>query len=238
MKLIGIPYAGGSSASYIRWNKFMPAHIELVSIELPGRGRRFGEPLPATFEEAVNDIYEQVKPWIDDEEYAIFGHSMGSWLAYELYYKLLHNGHRLPVHMFVSGRRAPHLEKELPLHWNLPQDEMLELLKRYGGLQDEVLNDPLLLELVMPMIRSDFRITEQYVHLPKQERLACGMSVFAGKNDIDVPLADMTPWKQLAHSSHHCQVYVFAGNHFFIHDYAQEVVTAINKILLKNRLVG
>ncbi|GAB6988511.1 thioesterase II family protein [Paenibacillus pini] len=236
VKLICIPYAGGTSSSYIRWAKYLHPGIEMINVELAGRGKRFGEPLYSAFEEAVNDVFLQIKRHIEpDVDYALFGHSMGSWISYELYYKLLEEGYPLPFHLFFSGRRAPHLVKKPDGYWKLPESEMVELLLRYGGVSREFMEDPQLLELIMPMVRADFRITEEYVYQDKNIKLGCGVSVFTGRNDVDIPISDMYGWRDLSAQS--CQVYEFAGNHFFIHEYAQEVVTAIHKILLKNMMV-
>ena len=101
MKLLCIPYAGGSAFAYNFFNDYL-TDLEVVPIELKGRGKRFKEVNYNTFTEAVDDIYDYVKEIIKDTKYMIFGHSMGSWLAYELYYKILEEGNTLPILMFFS----------------------------------------------------------------------------------------------------------------------------------------
>ena len=84
MILFCLPYAGGSEVAYYKWKKYLHPSIELIPIELKGRGKRFNEIFYESLEEAVDDIFENIKDKIINNDYAIYGHSMGSLLSYEL----------------------------------------------------------------------------------------------------------------------------------------------------------
>lgn len=78
--------------------------LQLEPIELKGRGSRYGEEFYTNFKDVVNDIYQNIKNKIIDDEHAIWVHSIGSLLAFELYYKMVENGGRIPKHVFVFFR--------------------------------------------------------------------------------------------------------------------------------------
>lgn len=78
IKLFTIPYAGGSSVVFQEWKKYFDNEIELIPIELAGRGKRFNNPLYNTLEEAVDDVLKQIQSClVPGDDYALFGHSMG-----------------------------------------------------------------------------------------------------------------------------------------------------------------
>jgi medium-chain acyl-[acyl-carrier-protein] hydrolase len=105
MKLICYSYAGGSASMYNKWKDLVDASIEIFPMEYAGRGSRAMEPLYATFEHLVEDMFEQTcKILSKHEEYALFGHSMGGLVTYELYKRLLEAGFSQPQHVFLSAR--------------------------------------------------------------------------------------------------------------------------------------
>src|ERR1700738_4611092 len=112
MILFCLPYAGGSEVIYYKWKKYLHPSIQLIPIQLKGRGKRFSEIFYENIEEAVDDIFENVKDKIVDDDYAIYGHSMGSLLAYELYYKISKLNLKKPKHIFFSGYKAPSIIRE------------------------------------------------------------------------------------------------------------------------------
>ncbi|WP_268906141.1 thioesterase II family protein [Clostridium hydrogenum] len=100
MILFCLPYAGGSEAIYYKWKDYLSPSIQLIPIELKGRGKRYNETFYETLDEAINDIFKWIKERIMNDDYAIYGHSMGSILAYELYYKVISEKLRKPKHIF------------------------------------------------------------------------------------------------------------------------------------------
>ncbi|MEM5672660.1 thioesterase domain-containing protein [Bacillus cereus] len=104
VKLICLPYAGGSARIYNTWVHLLDEKIEVVCPELAGRGKRFNEPFYKNLKEAVDDIYKNIEPIVNSGPYALFGHSMGSLLTFELYYKLKREGHCEPEAIFFQGK--------------------------------------------------------------------------------------------------------------------------------------
>ncbi len=116
MKLFCLPYAGGSESAFYSWKGHMQPDIEICPIQLKGRGRRFNEPCYESLEEAVQDIFEQVQAERKGDDYALFGHSMGSLLAYELYYQMSGAGAEKPVHIFSRAIKRQTGSERKKLH--------------------------------------------------------------------------------------------------------------------------
>ncbi|QWU16642.1 Surfactin synthase thioesterase subunit [Paenibacillus sophorae] len=228
MKLFCIPYAGGSATYYSRWRSYLSKEIKLIPLELSGRGARFGEPLYSSFQDAVDDLYECMIKRLDDREpYAIFGHSMGALIAYELYLKLKENQKHLPIHIFFSGREAPHtnLFGSSKGHINhLPDNQFLEELKKYNGLTEEFLNNSELIELFMPIIRADFFIVENYQYKPDREKLNCSITILNGSQDY-ITKAGVQAWEKYTKCT--CDVVNFEGSHFFVEQNLDKVIDLI-----------
>ena len=122
IKLFCLPYAGGSASIYNLWYKYLKPDIELIPVELSGRGRRINESGYETLDDAVDDAFNLIRHHILGTEYAMFGHSMGSLISYKLAHKI--RKHRLPKanHIFFSGRGAPHVPKSDPRLFHLMDD--------------------------------------------------------------------------------------------------------------------
>lgn len=231
MKLFCLPYAGGSATYYSRWKKYLNDRIELCPIELAGRGRRYADPFYKSIADAVEDVYSMIKDELDKEPYAIFGHSMGSVIAYELGVKTM-NLHPVPVHIFVSGGTAPHARKKLKPTYNLPLEQFKEEILKYEGTPENFFDNKELLRLFLPILRADIKIMEEYSFSDGKEfaRFHSPISVFCGKSDAHAPMSTIDEWQKLTDKE--CRIYPFEGGHFFIHDNEEEIVDIINNSLL------
>lgn len=230
MILFCLPYAGGSEVIYFKWRKYINASVQLVPIELKGRGRRFNEDFYENIEEAIEDIFENIKDKILDNEYAIYGHSMGSLLAYELYHKIFSENIRMPKHIFFSGSKAPCIPREKKCIHLLPDDEFIKKVIELGGTQQEVAESKELLQLFTPVLRNDFKILEKYVYQEKKDKIQCDISILNGKDD-DIALEGLLAWKN--HGNNGFEVYNFDGDHFFINTNVENIAKIINTTLVK-----
>ncbi len=229
IKLFCFPYAGGSAAAYNKWRQYLDKHIELRTVELAGRGRRIYDPLYRSIEEAVEDVYHMISAELAKEPYAFFGHSMGGIIAYELAYKIRNNNLPEPVHIFFSGRGAPNVPDEDEEIWHtLPDDEFKEKILELGGTPKEFFEHPELIEVLLPMLRTDFRIAETYQHDGEVKPLDYDITVFIGKEE-EVTAEQMHGWRE--HTKKVCTIHYFAGEHFFIHEETEQLVKVINNTL-------
>ncbi len=231
IKLFCFPYAGGSAASYNKWRLYLDKHVEFLPIELAGRGRRIYDPLYASMDEAIDDVFRTIRGELEKGPYALFGHSMGGIIAYELAYKIRANHLPEPVHIFFSGRGAPNIpDDDDEEHYHLlPEAQFKEKIIELGGTPKEFFDHPELLEVLLPMLRSDFKIAETYLHGAEVVPFDYDISVLIGK-DENVTAEQMHGWR--THSHKLCALYYFAGEHFFIHEEVERVVAIINNTLM------
>lgn len=232
MRLFCLPYAGGSEAIYYKWRKYLHPSIQLEPIELKGRGKRWSEFFYETLEEAVDDIFNVIKNKICDDDYAIYGHSMGSLLAYELYYKINEMRVRKSKHIFFSGYEAPSMIKGKENTYTLPDYDFIKNVIDLGGTPEELMINKELRQISLPIIRSDFKIVETYSYQERENKIECDVSILNGKQD-SINLEEILAWK-----NHVCggfKVYNFEGNHFFINDNVENITSIINNTLLEEK---
>jgi medium-chain acyl-[acyl-carrier-protein] hydrolase len=234
MILFCIPFAGGSAVSYFRWKGLLDKQIELVPLELPGRGKRYREPLYEDFNEVVTDLYKSLRQSIDSRPYAIYGHSMGSLLAYELSHQVQSMEHPPLGHLFLSGRDAPHNPIQPDqLFSGLPNVKLIETIKQMGIASSEIFQSQELLDMFIPVLRADFKVVENYRFEEKPRRLNCNLTVLNGEDDPIIK-HDMNEWAQYTNGQ--CRTFKFPGGHFFIHQHMERIVELINETLLPERI--
>ncbi len=230
IKLFCIPYSGGSSSVYYKWKRLLSNNITLCPLELAGRGRRMREPFYESVQDASEDISKMIMEQLSPgEPYAIFGHSMGSLLAYEVYFALKDKGVHEPCHIFFSGRKAPQDEAERSSYYLLPEKEFLDVVFRYGGNTKEILNNRELLDLFVPILRADFKIAEIYEYREHSEKLQCESTVLNGRNDLSVAQCDLRLWSEL--TDYPCDYAWVNGEHFFITENPEATVKLLNRVL-------
>lgn len=212
-RLFCLPSAGGGAAQYRLWPQYLPHDIELLAMQLPGRETRLREPLMRWLPDVVGAIGQAIIPYLD-RPFAIFGHSMGALLAFEATRWLRREGVALPMHLFVSGRRAPQLDE--PGHALHTLDDATftrELVDRYNGIPRVILEDDELLQIFLPTLRADLQVVETYEYA-EEEPLPCPITAFAGLADSQVRRDDLEAWRaqtQLALS-----IRQFPGDHFYL----------------------
>lgn len=236
MKLFCLPFAGGSANSiYSGWSEHLSPTIELIPIELAGRGLRINENLYVHPEEAITDVVDKIRDEIsgNDTDYAIFGHSMGSILAYKVIERINELGLRPPVHAFFSGRRAPQCRLRRPKPYSKMNDQEVEReIKLLGGTPPEFFEYPELKKFFMPIFKCDFRIADVLVEESELMAFDHDISVFIGKEE-PVNTDEATAWKQVTNKT--CMLEYFEGEHFFLLDPVQKVavINTINECLIK-----
>ena len=212
LRLFLFPYAGGSSLIFRRWQEALPANIEICSVELPGRGRRLREPAFATMPPLVEAIAQAIYPYLD-KPFTFFGHSMGAIISYELSRYLRRRHQKVPVKLFISGRRAPQIPDEDQSTYNLPEPEFIEELRRLNGTPKAILEHPELMHLIMPQLRADFAVCQTYVYT-SEAPLECPISVFGGLDDHPVTRTNLEAWREQTTASFSLRM--FPGDHFFL----------------------
>jgi Predicted thioesterase involved in non-ribosomal peptide biosynthesis len=223
VRLFCFPYAGGSSNTYRSWQGLLPESIDVAPVQLPGRGERLSEPALPRLSGIVEALAHEIVPYLD-KPFAFFGHSMGALIGLELTRWLRKNHKPLPVHLFVSGRRAPQLPEPIGPAWDLPEQEFIERVRQLNGTPHDVLDHPELMQLIIPFLRADFAVCETYQHQAELP-LECPLTVFGGIDDEEVSYEHLEPWRE--HTTSAYKLHLFPGDHFFVQTAHAEVVQVI-----------
>lgn len=221
VKLICIPFAGGGASYYKCWEEALPAQIQLVPVELAGKGSRFSETYYRSFIDAVDDIYNLILPDIIDNNYVIFGHSMGGLIAYYLAREIIKNGNKKPLHCFISGAKhfAVRDTKE-QLH-KLNDIDFIEKVEDFGGIPKFVLENEELVNLILPALKNDFKLIEQHECL-EYPFIDIPITFFGGRDDFAYDLV-----KKWAEYTSLFNSFMFDGGHFFINEHYVSIIRYI-----------
>lgn len=215
-RLICVPFSGGSAESYRSLGKSIDS-ILVSTVELPGRGRRFPEPLLDDCHAMAADLLRQMRPHLF-EPYVLYGHSLGSLLVYLVARLARAQGLPQPRAMIVSGGRAPSHVVDRGCH-RLPKPELLDVLRDLGGCPPAVLAEPELMDLYEPIMRADFAGLASYRHRPEAP-FEFPITVLIGTED-EVSEEAARAWQ--SETEQPLQLHRFPGDHFFIFRYWPEI---------------
>lgn len=231
IKLFCLPYAGGSASVYNIWKDLLNRCIHLQPVELAGKGRRITEPLYESAEAAADDVIKIIKSELMDAPYVFYGHSLGALIGYIAAQKLREMRYPGPAHMFFSGRGAIHIRRDdkEPYH-TLPEDEFRTKIIGLGGTPPNFFDIPELMEILIPILKRDFKISWEYSHPPEIKPLNCDITVLTGKEE-DLTQEQLDGWK--LHTKHNCFFHSFEGGHFFLNQPGarETIMTIINETL-------
>lgn len=212
VRLFCLPHAGSGPRMFLPWADCLSEAIELWLITLPGHGQRMREPLLRRMGDVVAEVGGRFP--VDGKPFALFGHSMGALIAFELTRFLEKEQGAAPVHLFVSACRAPHIAASKPPLHELPPVRLWEHLRVLGGTPPEVLASTKLRRLLAPVVRADLQVYENYTCVPSSVS-PFPIGAFGGLEDRSVALADLGAWK--LHTGHSFSLDLLPGDHFYLY---------------------
>jgi surfactin synthase thioesterase subunit len=222
LRLFCLPYAGGGASVYRTWLGRFPAEVEVCCVQLPGRENRMMEPPFTAMEPLVQALAEGLHASLD-RPFALFGHSMGALIAYELARHLRRRYGLAPQHLFVSACHAPEIP-DAKLWHSLSEQELLAELRLIPGFPAEILAHATLMQLLLPVIRADAAVTETYVYRPA-EPLDVPLTVFASEQDEIIPWDSVDPWR--GHTRAAFELHLVEGHHLYLQDQAPRMIRII-----------
>lgn len=225
LTLLALAHAGGNAASFLRLAKFLRGDIRLLAWDLPGHGRRMGEPLRPSIPHLAQDLLQGLAGQLR-EPWAILGHSMGALVGHAVCLAREQAGQDLPCHLFVSGCNAPGHSSISPDLPDQPAGHFWNALKDFGGLPREIMAEPAILELFEPILRADLRAVTAYQPGPSRP-LPLPITLLRGDQDR-LSLQGMAAWSQW--SSRPVARYQFPGDHFYLFQNLPEVAALINRL--------
>jgi surfactin synthase thioesterase subunit len=227
MRLFCFSYAGGSAQAYATWQDGLDPAIEVCAVQLPGRATRFREK-PCTFLPALIEELGTVIEQHGELPFAFFGHSLGGLVAFELARHCRAAGLPGPQHLFASGSAAPQFRDPPKDRHKLPDDAFVAMLRGYNGTPPELLQNEELMTLMLPMLRADFGLVEEYRYRPAPP-LGVPITVLAGTHDPHVVGPQVDGWMQETTGAF--RVVWFDGDHFFLHAQRAQVLALLDGTL-------
>jgi len=220
-RLFCLPYAGGSASTYRNWGLPDLPGIAVCPVLLPGRERRIEDPPHRSLGTLVDQLCDDLPT---ERPFALFGHSMGALLAFELARSLRRYSLPPPTHLIVSGAPAPDFVPNRPPRFRLDRADLVAELVKLGGTPAEVLQNDELLDLCLPAVRADFAMldTYRYTH---EEPLDLPLTVLYGAQDTEVDEDEVFAWRR--HVSKAARFVRFGGGHFFLDSEGTAVRAAV-----------
>lgn len=226
--LLGLPYSGAGVAAFhaltsATWP--LAAAVQVIPVRLPARDHRFGQP----HELDPEQIALAITDWVD-RPYAIYGHSLGARLGFEVIRALRRLGGPRPVRFYPAAAWPPDQPDILATEVDgLPDDEFLDTLVERIDTPTELRDDPELRELMLPLLRADLGWMRRYRYRAEPP-LDVPIVAIAGADDRETGPQQMRGWSR--HTSAEFRLCTVPGNHFFVHSAADLLANVLTDDLL------
>ncbi len=212
MRLFTLPFAGGGASAYRLWPAGLPSWVEVCPLQLPGREDRYGEPAFTSVTGLSRALARELTPYLD-KPFAIFGHSMGALLGFEITRALRRAEAAAPLALFLAAYPPPHVSLARAAIHHLPDAEFIEEMRRMQGTPEAVLQSADLMAFMLPILRADFQACDTYTLAPEPP-LDCPLFMYGGVDDREVDQPALTEWRR--HTSGAFTLQMLPGTHFFV----------------------
>ncbi|MFF9347079.1 thioesterase II family protein [Streptomyces sp. NPDC014734] len=226
-ELVCFPHAGGSAGYWRGLALDLAPDVDVLAVQYPGRLDRLNE-APVEDLHLLADLVAEVLGPPGNRPRALLGHSMGASLAYEVAVRLARLPGGEPQLLVLSGRRAPSAAHRRQRFRPRDDAELVDRMRGLGGTQAVLLDDPEMLELILPVLRGDYRALETYEDTAGR-LLTCPVVALTGDRDPEAPVEDIQGWRD--HTSGDFRTHVFGGGHFYLNDRAGEVTELVRGLL-------
>lgn len=202
-----------------------PGGAEVLAVQYPGRQDRFGEPCLESIEALADAVHAALALEWTATPLALFGHSMGALVAYELARRIEHGGGTVAM-LAVSGRAGPSVHPEAG---PVGDTQLIEEVRALGGTANRLLDDPDLFQLALPALRADFHAARTY-RAPSGPPLRCPVLAVRGVDDPRVTAAGATAWRSTTSGSF--TLHTLPGGHFYGNGQLDEVAGVLTDVLV------
>jgi medium-chain acyl-[acyl-carrier-protein] hydrolase len=234
IRLFCLPHAGGGTTTFRLWPKLLGEDVEVCPVLLPGREERLMEPCLTDIADVIPPLVEEIGEY-SDKPFAIFGHSLGGLLAWDVVRRLEEQGGARPVRTFLGAVTAVRPPPRNPLRRDLSDQGIVDSLRELDATDLEFYGRPELVKLLLPTIRADAKIAGTFDF----EHGACiegSLTVFGGAADHIAPPELVEAWRTC--TTGEFRYHLMDGDHFFLHDLEQEVTGIVRDELMAIVLPG
>ncbi|NGO72739.1 thioesterase II family protein [Streptomyces boncukensis] len=225
MRLLCVPYAGGGAAAYHGWAEALPPWVEVWVLRLPGRDARLREPLRTDAVELAREAAAVCARELA-EPFAVFGHSLGAFVVFELVRELRRRWGLRPAHLTVSARSAPQVGAHHGELHRLPDGAFLDAMDRtFRAVPPEVRDDAALAALLLPILRADTAMLETYRHR-EEAPLTCPITAAGGDADPAGDRAGLSAWEP--HTTGGFALRTYPGGHFYLRPHRERLLADLS----------
>lgn len=226
--VVCFPHAGGTAGYFSGWARHVGGAVGLAVVQYPGRADRAGEPFVEDIAVLADRVAEAVAAL--RHTVVLFGHSLGAAIAHEVATRLQRTGDL--GGLAVSAHAGPDDLMEVTDHL-LPDDELWESLRKLNGTHDAVIGERQFRSLVLPILRSDFRLAASYQ--PRSHRpLSVPVLACVGDEDPEVTPEQMMSWRRVTSAGFTLRTFP-GGDHFYLNAAAPAVVRGVLGLLPEPR---
>jgi medium-chain acyl-[acyl-carrier-protein] hydrolase len=226
-RLFCFPSAGSGAASYRLWPARMSPQVDVFRLQPPGRETRFKEPLIRTMDDYVDSLLDDLLPELD-RPFGFFGHSMGTLVAFHVARRLRRDFGRLPAHLMVSSFRSPQAPPMKRIHELADGDFIRELQETYDGIPRQLLSEPEVLSLMLPIVRADLAVASTHTYVAEPP-LGCPITAFGGLDDRWVDQRQLSEW--CVQTSAKFALRMYPGNHYYLATATDSLLGEIRSIM-------
>lgn len=210
--ILAFPHAGGGCAAFVTHACKMPAWLDLLTLDLPGRQASFAEPLRTELEPLVEELADACARRPDP--YLLFGYCSGAVLAYCVALKLAERGAPPPSALVIGSYDPPDVDPGGSFA-DLDSRELWNLLLDSGAISAEMADYPELWEAMEPALRADLALAASYVAAPGPP-LQVPITVLGGEKDAYHSVGSLSGWER--YTTRGCQVKILPNGHWFMEE--------------------
>ncbi|MGH3245952.1 MAG: thioesterase II family protein [Trebonia sp.] len=228
IRLFCFPHAGAGGLAYQEWSRLLPSSIQVLPVLAPGRETRLREAPYTRIEPYVEELAAALAPELR-APYALFGHSLGALVAFELARQARTRRLPAPAHLFVSGRIAPQFTEHRRMLHRLPTAELNREVTALGGLPGQLdLGDHRLGHL-LAALRADLTVNETYA-FRAEPVLGTATTALGGTADPRVNDGELAGWR--AQTSGPFALRTYRGGHFYLTEHRRALLGLVTRTLL------
>jgi medium-chain acyl-[acyl-carrier-protein] hydrolase len=233
LRLFCFPYAGGSSKAFRAWVNASET-VDIVPVELPGRGGHISEPSIESIDQLIEAFLPQLLAAANGHPFMLYGHSLGAMIAFQLAFVLQERSYPCPDKIIVAGRHAPHHPDPSRLNSSMNEQEMKEEIRRLNGTPKELFNSPEMVEFFLNFLKSDLKLHESFNYYG--QTLNIPIIAHCGEKDEEAGLLIMSYWQERTRVDFSIQE--FPGNHFFVQSLGTEYFNVLKKTIVEETSPG